>query len=333
MQGDNAPSGTAVPASEAASPQVNDLERYKAKLDFWRYVIVSGFAAFAIAAIGPAFQYATSLLQQAKSASDLAAKQEETRQDYVKTFLDKGIQQDIELRLRLADYFASVSPEKTKPGWVDYRDELIKKRDTIRAEINVMERDWRQKAGRSENEIVTAEIERKLAWDYNEVGYVQRDRSVGANPRVSEEVRSEVSSILPQPQPPATCDAGHNSPAAPAAPNAPPAALPNGTYSAERGYTGIKASSESAVCPPRVSFQVTVQNGLVCFDDKEQDRTGAFIRHWIGSIDHSGMISIRGSDATPPTQRPLAITGLFNSATVQSDYCGTGFFRIQRQPG
>jgi len=106
-----------------------DLERYKSKLDFWKYIVVSGFAAAAVAAIPPGFQYATAKLEEAKSAAQLNAvlrtqeadrnaKQEAFRQDYVKLFLYKAVDQDIELRLRFAEYFASVSPDPIRSGWV-----------------------------------------------------------------------------------------------------------------------------------------------------------------------------------------------------------------------
>src|ERR1700719_1007489 len=76
-----------------------DAERYKTRLEFWKYVIVSGFVAAAIAAIPPGFQYATAKLEEAKSAAQLHAdlqtkeadrnrKQEEFRQEYIKLFLD-----------------------------------------------------------------------------------------------------------------------------------------------------------------------------------------------------------------------------------------------------
>jgi hypothetical protein len=127
---DPAPEGT--PSSSAIEPESSvpiapelerlriKLERFKAGLDFWKYVIVSGFVALAIAAIPPVFQLATAKLEKIKADADRNAKQEEFREGYVKSFLDQGIQQDIELRLRLADYFAAVSTDPVRSGWIDY---------------------------------------------------------------------------------------------------------------------------------------------------------------------------------------------------------------------
>ena len=54
----------APPASEAMGTVDRDpeleklkLDRFTAKLDFWKYVIVSGFVALAIAMISPLFQF------------------------------------------------------------------------------------------------------------------------------------------------------------------------------------------------------------------------------------------------------------------------------------
>jgi serine/threonine protein kinase len=107
--------------------------------------------------------------------------------------------------------------------------------------------------------------------------------------------------------------------------------LPAGTYSAERGYTGPKSQSEPQICPPRDSIRVKIDNDVISFDTTEKDATGALTRQWTGRVDQrNGSIRIVGSDAKPPTKRQLTITGPFGDATVSSDYCGVGFFKISR---
>jgi hypothetical protein len=95
------------------------------------------------------------------------------------------LNQDIELRIRLAEYFAFVSVEKFRSGWVEYHDALVKHRDEIRSQINSLEAEWEAEqiasSGRQNPEI--NRIERNLAWLYKEVGYVERNRSVAGNPR------------------------------------------------------------------------------------------------------------------------------------------------------
>jgi hypothetical protein len=108
-----------------------------------------------------------------------------------------------------------------------------------------------------------------------------------------------VPAAVPAPQPsPAPLPAAVPQPA-------PAPALPNGTYSAERGYDGDKSETEPLICPSEDTFRVTVQNEVVSF-------------------------AIDGSVAVPQTNLPLKITGPFAGATMESDYCGRGYFRIQR---
>jgi hypothetical protein len=171
------------------------LERRKAWLDFWKYVIVSGFVAIAITAIPPVFQYANQQLEFAKADAQQAAelktkeaervaKQEEFRQRYVQEFLDKAVDQDIELRLRFAEYFASVSAEPFRDGWKDYRDRLENERRRARNDINIMEREWVARSSElNKRQEDIDELVRRLDWAYKEVGYVPRNRSVSPNPR------------------------------------------------------------------------------------------------------------------------------------------------------
>src|SRR5215469_13742210 len=110
--GEGPVAGISKPESDPALERLRiDAERYKARLEFRKHVIVSGFVAAAIAAIPPGFQYATAKLEEAKSAAQLQAdlktkeadlnqKQEESRQEYIKLFIDMAVDQDIELRLR-----------------------------------------------------------------------------------------------------------------------------------------------------------------------------------------------------------------------------------------
>jgi hypothetical protein len=172
-----------------------ELEIYKAKLDFRKFVWVSGFAAIVIAALPPAFQYATAHLEHVKSEqqmlldqknkdADMVEKQEEFRQGYIKDFLTNALNQDIELRIRFAQYFAYVSGEKFKKDWVDYYNTVQHYRDDIRSKIDTLETEWYQKAQTAKQGDPELErLTRNLNWAYKEVGYVERDRSVTANPR------------------------------------------------------------------------------------------------------------------------------------------------------
>lgn len=111
----------------------------------------------------------------------------------------------------------------------------------------------------------------------------------------------------------------------------PPRALPNGVYNAERGYTGSRSRSDPVNCPPSTSFLVKIEDELLSFEGQEMNASGPYMRRWLGSINQTnGIIAVRGSDASPPTRNPLTITGHFGSASIESNYCGSGYFRILR---
>jgi hypothetical protein len=163
------------------------LDRYKAQLDYKKFVLGSVFVALAIAAIPPLFQLATAALEYVKSNADRQAKQQAFRDDYIKDFIGNALNQDIELRIRFAQYFARVSTEPYRSDWNTYLEDLRRTRGDLRALIDKMETEWRLKAGAVQrDEVEIARLERNLAWAYTEVGYVERNRSAAVNPRAPE---------------------------------------------------------------------------------------------------------------------------------------------------
>ncbi len=182
------------PEVSAAEFERLKLDRFKAKLDFWKFVLGSVFAALAIAAIPPSFQLATAYLEREKAAAQLRAEQynkeadrdqkaEEFRQNNIKSFITEAVNQDIELRLRFADYFSFVSPE-ARDKWETYRDHLKSIRDEVRGDIDRLENEWAFETSKPKKDFAKiAGIQRNLEWRYKEVGYVERDRSVSTNPR------------------------------------------------------------------------------------------------------------------------------------------------------
>jgi hypothetical protein len=167
-----------------------ELERYKARLDFWKFVSGSVIAAVVIAFIPPAFQLATAKLETARKDRELA--QESARKDreltqskvtfhetYIKDFLEKALNQDIEIRIRLATYFADVSDDEYKKSWNEYLDKLSKLRDRLRGEINAQEKTISELQKDSpNNKMKIAELRRNLEWKYGELGYSPHDQDV-----------------------------------------------------------------------------------------------------------------------------------------------------------
>ena len=56
-------------------------------------------------------------------------KELEFRQKSVETFSSTGLQQDIELRIRLAEYFSALSDDDYQKKWIAYRDSLAGRRE------------------------------------------------------------------------------------------------------------------------------------------------------------------------------------------------------------
>lgn len=155
------------------------LDRFKAKLDFWKFVLGSVFAAVAIAAIGPAFQLATAFLETQNKEADRLKAVQEFRENNIKSYLTTAVNQDIELRLRFADYFAAVSLDPDRKQWKDYREYLKTQRDDVRNEIDQLEQERGQEASmpRKDTEKIDRMV-RHLGWLYKELGYVEPNRNV-----------------------------------------------------------------------------------------------------------------------------------------------------------
>lgn len=168
------------------------LERLKIRLDYRKFVLGSVFVAIAIAAIPPLFQLATAGLEYVKTQQERKTQQQAFRDTYVKEFLTSAVNQDIELRIRFAEYFSFVSTDKE--SWTAYKDELFKRRKAIREQIDIWEKQWQQKVrAKDVDQIELDQLERNLAWAYKEVGYVERNRSVASNPRAPDSRASTAS--------------------------------------------------------------------------------------------------------------------------------------------
>jgi hypothetical protein len=161
------------------------LERQKVLLDYKKFVLGSVFVAIAIALIPPLFQLASALLEKVKTDADREIKQIEFRDQYIKEFLGSALNQDIELRIRFAQYFARVAADPAKQNWETYLKDLIENRAQLRASIDKLEREWRhKKSAVAPDQVELDQIERHLEWAYKEIGYLERNRSAAANPRI-----------------------------------------------------------------------------------------------------------------------------------------------------
>jgi hypothetical protein len=121
---------------------------------------------------------------QRNKAAELLNSQETFRETYIKDFVTKALNQDIEYRIRLADYFAHVTTGTFQQGWKDFLTELVNNRTQIRAKIDDLEKKWHDKSlTAAPGNVELDELKRHLDWAYNEVAYLEPNRTVTANPR------------------------------------------------------------------------------------------------------------------------------------------------------
>jgi serine/threonine protein kinase len=140
-------------------------------------------------------------------------------------------------------------------------------------------------------------------------------------------VRQQAQAPAPPVQPPQAPAPPRATPP-PQQPPAPAVALPDGVYNAVRTFVGPKSISDPASCPPSTNIQVTVKGSVITFEDHESN-TG-ITRKWKGTVERGSGISILGADAIPRTANYLTILGNYDSAEINSKFCGKGFFKISR---
>ena len=189
---------TANVANTSLEAQRLELERYKAKLDFRKFMWGTVVAGVTIAAIPPLFQLATAYLEYIKSEAARAMQAQQFRDGYVKDFLNTALNQDIEVRIRFAKYFSSVSSDKE--GWARYLGDLTELRNQKKKEIDSLEQAW-QKLGPGADASEVNMARRHLDWAYSEIGYAAPNRSAISNPAAPDESKGPgltLSSIPPQ---------------------------------------------------------------------------------------------------------------------------------------
>jgi hypothetical protein len=96
--------------------------------------------------------------------------------------------------------------------------------------------------------------------------------------------------------------------------------LPNGKYTATRGYN-LQRSDD---CKSEYKFNVAVKDGKINFESDG--------RYYDGEVNQkSGYIeAIDGRNAHPPTKTAFLVKGNYSNAKMTSDFCGQGYFRIDK---
>ncbi|SRR5579883_2192736 len=89
-----------------------------------------------------------------------------------------------------------------------------------------------------------------------------------------------------------------------------------GTYSGSRGWYHPKGD-----CAAYYPLQVHIDYNRISFSSDG--------RYWSGTINMAtGELYIPDTGVTPPTRYSISIIGHYRNATMRSDYCGEGYFRL-----
>lgn len=154
--------------------------RYEAQLGFWKVVLGTFIVGMAGVLIPGAVNFYTVRSENLRKQTELEISQQEAHQQYIKDFLSTGINQDIELRIRFADYFANLSGPGQEQLWQNYLERLRKLRDDNRRKINELEGRLVDFKKQPPDQVDNAEfdrVNRELAWANAEIGYVPTERS------------------------------------------------------------------------------------------------------------------------------------------------------------
>jgi putative chitinase len=161
-----------------------ELERYKADLNYKRYRLVGFYAAVLIAVIPASFKLVDGILKHFEEEDDQARKEEQDHDEYVKRFVDLALDENIERRIRFAEYFANVSAKNYKEQWEQYLKSLTDERKDLRDKIDVGEHDWQSLAHQNVvDQVELDRLARDLSWYYAEIGSSAPNRNVLVDPR------------------------------------------------------------------------------------------------------------------------------------------------------
>jgi len=167
-----------------SSPSDPSLERMRIRYGFYKVLAGSTLVGALGVLVPGAIEFWQVFFDNKRQELELRITQAQQQREYVKEFLDTALIQDIEHRLRFAQYFSKVSTTDFKDGWNELYTDLQGIRNTIRSEIHVREGELRrllaveEKSRSVEQQVEIAQLKRELEWRYREVGYVERGRSV-----------------------------------------------------------------------------------------------------------------------------------------------------------
>ncbi|RWY75289.1 hypothetical protein [Rhizobium sp. WSM1325] len=159
----------AVPAVHTISAAEIALRQQEARYGFQKFIwgtVVIGLASVAIPAT---VTIVSALIEDWRKKTEFEQTVVRGQQDYIKSFLDTAVNQNIELRIRFADYFAHVAGAKERSDWQSYFEDLRTNRERIHKKINELEAE-KVKIQKGTDPQLEFETYRELKWAYDEIG-------------------------------------------------------------------------------------------------------------------------------------------------------------------
>ena len=106
-----------------------ELRRYEARLGVWKVVLGTFIVGLAGVLVPAAINLTTVLFDNWRKDAEFRVAQQTAHQQYIKDFFDTAVNQDIELRIRFANYFANLSGPDQKQLWAGYLMDLESQRN------------------------------------------------------------------------------------------------------------------------------------------------------------------------------------------------------------
>jgi hypothetical protein len=160
-----------------------DLRRYEARMGVWKVVLGTLIVGLAGVIIPAAITFYNAVAENYRKEAELKLATQNVYQQYIKDFLNTAVNQDIELRLRFANYFAFLSGKDQKALWDAYFADLKRQREEGRKRITTLEAqlvDLKATGGDKSEPAKYDQTSRELNWAYAEIGYAPLNRSVVA---------------------------------------------------------------------------------------------------------------------------------------------------------
>jgi hypothetical protein len=159
-----------------------ELEKFRIRFGFYKVLFGAALVGLLSVVVPGAIEFWRLIFEDKRRDREIRAEQINQHQSNINQFIATAINQDIELRIRFAKYFAHVSDNKYRNDWENYLKNLLEARESNRRDINSKEDTLRRIQFVSnltdEQKIVKERLLRELEWLYREIGYVARDRSI-----------------------------------------------------------------------------------------------------------------------------------------------------------